>query len=159
MSDVIVTNDTNVDDKQYIIFNINKESYGIDIMYISSIIMMPEITEIPLAPDYLSGIISLRGKVIPVIDMHKKMNYGEVEITKDTRIIIININEKEQVGIIVDSVKEVVIISNDEIEHPSPFVKTEDSFISGVGKKDDILISIFDIDSLVNAQEIADCVA
>lgn len=159
MSDVIVTNDTNVDDKQYIIFNINKEFYGIDIMYISSIIMMPEITEVPLAPDYLKGIISLRGRVIPVIDMHKKMNYGEAEITKDTRIIIININETEQVGIIVDSVKEVVIISNDEIEIPSPFVKAEDSFISGVGKKEDCLISIFDIDSLVNPKEIADCVA
>lgn len=159
MSDVFASNDYNADDKQYIVFNINKEYYGIDIMYISSIIMMPEITDVPLAPDYLKGIISLRGRVIPVIDMHRKMSYGEAEVTKDTRIIIVNINEKEQVGIIVDSVKEVVIISNDEIEVPSPFVKTEDSFISGVGKKDDNLISIFDIDSLVDVQEISDCVA
>lgn len=159
MSNLIVNDEKNIDDKQYIIFTINKEFYGIDIMYISSIIMMPEITEMPLAPDYLKGIISLRGRVIPVIDMHTRMNYGEESITKDTRVIIFNLNENEQVGIIVDSVKEVINISNNEIEEPSPFVKTEESFISGVGKKDGTLISILDTNTLVDAKELSESVA
>ena len=159
MSNLITKTDNNTDEKQYIIFTLNNEFYGIDIININTIIMMPEITDVPLAPDYIKGMISLRGHVIPVIDMHKRMNYGEEIITKDTRVIVFNINENEQVGIVVDSVKEVMVISSEEIEYPSPFIKSDESFISGVGKKTDMLISILDINSLVDDKAIEECVA
>lgn len=158
MSNII--NDTHTSfEKQYIIFTLNNEFYGIDITHVNTIIMMPEITDVPLSADYVKGMISLRGRIIPVIDLHKRMNYGEEVITKETRIIVININENEQVGIVVDTVKEVMVISNDDIEYPSPFMKSEDSFISGVGKKPDMLISIFDINSIVDNKVLEECVA
>ena len=159
MNNIIANTTNSSDERQYIIFTLNNEYYGIDINNINTIIMMPEITDVPLAPEYVKGMISLRGHVIPVINLHKRMNYGEEVITKDTRIIVFNINENEQVGIVVDSVKEVMVISDSEIEYPSPFIKQEESFISGVGKKPDMLISILDINSIVDEQAINECVA
>ena len=159
MNNIIANTTNSSDERQYIIFTLNNEYYGIDIININTIIMMPEITDVPLAPEYVKGMISLRGHVIPVINLHKRMNYGEEVITKDTRIIVFNINETEQVGIVVDSVKEVMVISDSEIEYPSPFIKQEESFISGVGKKTDMLISILDINSIVDEQAINECVA
>ena len=87
------------------------------------------------------------------------MNYGPENITKDTRIIVINLESGEQVGIIVDSVKEVMVISDKEIEYPSPFVKTEETFISGVGKKNNSLISILAVHSLVDTEVLDNSVA
>lgn len=159
MNNIIANTTNSSDERQYIIFTLNNECYGIDIININTIIMMPEITDVPLAPEYVKGMISLRGHVIPVINLHKRMNYGKEVITKDTRIIVFNINENEQVGIVVDSVKEVMVISDSEIEYPSPFIKQEESFISGVGKKTDMLISILDINSIVDEQAINECVA
>lgn len=159
MNNIIANTTNSSDERQYIIFPLNNEYYGIDINNINTIIMMPEITDVPLAPEYVKGMISLRGHVIPVINLHKRMNYGEEVITKDTRIIVFNINENEQVGIVVDSVKEVMVMSDSEIEYPSPFINQEESFISGVGKKTDMLISILDINSIVDEQAINECVA
>jgi len=159
MNNIIANTTNSSDERQYIIFTLNNEYYGIDIININTIIMMPEITDVPLAPEYVKGMISLRGHVIPVINLHKRMNYGKEVITKDTRIIVFNINENEQVGIVVDSVKEVMVISDSEIEYPSPFIKQEESFISGVGKKTDMLISILDINSIVDEPVINECVA
>ena len=159
MNNIIANTTNSSDERQYIIFTLNNEYYGIDIININTIIMMPEITDVPLAPEYVKGMISLRGHVIPVINLHNRMNYGEEVITKDTRVIVFNINENEQVGIVVDSVKEVMVISDSEIEYPSPFIKQEESFISGVGKKPDMLISILDINSIVDEQAINECVA
>lgn len=159
MNNIIANTTNSSEERQYIIFTLNNEYYGIDIININTIIMMPEITDVPLVPEYVKGMISLRGHVIPVINLHKRMNYGEEVITKDTRIIVFNINETEQVGIVVDSVKEVMVISDSEIEYPSPFIKQEESFISGVGKKTDMLISILDINSIVDEQAINECVA
>ena len=159
MNNIIANTTNSSEERQYIIFTLNNEYYGIDIININTIIMMPEITDVPLAPEYVKGMISLRGHVIPVINLHKRMNYGKEVITKDTRIIVFNINENEQVGIVVDSVKEVMVISDSEIEYPSPFIKQEESFISGVGKKPDMLISILDINSIVDEQAFNECVA
>ena len=138
----------NNDDKQYIIFNINEESFGIDIMDVNSIIMMPEITKMPRTADYLAGIISLRGRIIPVISMHKRMEYGEEVITKDSRVIIRNGNEDELLGIIVDSVSEVLALPDNSITDSNTVVDAKSSFISGIGKTEDSLISIIEVDNL-----------
>ena len=148
MSDLAVINNSKDDDKQYIVFRIDGENFGIDIAEINSIILMPEITFMPKMPPYFQGIISLRGSVIPVINLRKRMNLEDKEFDKDTRIIILNLENDEMMGIIVDEVKEVMNIENDQIQVPSPFLKKEDSLISGVGKKEDQLISIFEVSKI-----------
>lgn len=147
MSDLALYCDNN-DDKQYIIFHINNESYGIDIMDVNSIIMMPEITQMPRTAEYFVGIISLRGRVIPVISLHKKMGFGEDVITKDSRVIILNVNEDEHLGIIVDSVSEVLTLPNNSITDSNTVIDAKSSFISGIGKAEDGLISIIEVDNL-----------
>ena len=148
MSDVAVINNSKEDDKQYIVFCINGENFGIDIAQINSIILMPNITFVPKMPEYFEGIMSLRGSVIPVINLRKRMNLEAKEYDKDTRIIVINLEDDKMMGIIVDEVKEVMNITNDQIQVPSPYLKKEDSLISGVGKKEDQLISIFEVAKL-----------
>ncbi|CBK74368.1 Chemotaxis signal transduction protein [Butyrivibrio fibrisolvens 16/4] len=148
MNELVVLNNTEKQDKQYIVFNILKESFAIDISDINSIIMVPEITSIPKAPEYMKGVINFRGHVIPVMSLRKRMNYNEEIIDKDSRIIVLNLENDEMLGIIVDDVKAVMKIANDEILEPSPFLKKSESLISGVGKKNDELISIFEVDRL-----------
>ncbi|MBQ7148008.1 MAG: purine-binding chemotaxis protein CheW [Pseudobutyrivibrio sp.] len=149
MDELAVINKKNNDDKQYIIFKINNESFGIDITNINTIIQMPKITKMPKMPEYFQGITYLRGRIIPVINLRKRMNYTDEEFTKKNRIIVLNLEDDKLMGIIVDDVKEVMRISQSEIEEPSPLLKKEESFISGVGKKEDNLISIFEVDSLI----------
>ncbi len=149
MGELAVINKKNNGDKQYIIFKINNESFGIDITNINTIIQMPKITKMPKMPEYFQGITYLRGRIIPVINLRKRMNYTDEEFTKKNRIIVLNLEDDKLMGIIVDDVKEVMRISQSEIEEPSPLLKKEESFISGVGKKEDNLISIFEVDSLI----------
>ncbi|MBE5910243.1 chemotaxis protein CheW [Pseudobutyrivibrio sp.] len=148
MSDLRVVNEKNEADNQYIIFNINKESYAIDVSQVNNIIQMPKITKVPKSPEYFSGVISLRGEIIPIMSLHRRMNYGEDSITKDSRIIILNIEDERLMGVIVDEVKEVLTIPENEIEQPSPFINADESFIRGIGKKGEELISILKIGSL-----------
>ncbi len=148
MSDLAIYNGDSSDEKQYIVFRINKEFFGIDIAQINSIILLPKITKVPKMPEYFGGLISLRGSVLPVINLRKKMNLEDKEFDKDTRVIILNVEDDAMIGVIVDEVKEVTNISNEDIKEPSPFLKSEDSLISGVGKKDDQLISIFEVEKI-----------
>ena len=149
MTELTVINSLANEDKQYIVFLINKEYFGIDVEHINSIIQMPKISMVPNGPEYLLGMTSVRDRVIPIVSLHKKMNYGEDKITSESRVIIINLKNDEMIGVVVDEVIEVTKISNDEIQEASPFVSTDDSFISGVGKKEDNLISIFEVSTLI----------
>ena len=121
-------------------------------MDVNSIIMMPEITKMPRTADYLTGIISLRGRIIPIISLRKRMNYGEDVITKDTRVIILNVNEDELIGIIVDSVSEVLTLPNNSITDSNTVVEAKSSFVSGIGRNEDNLISIIEVDTLTDAK-------
>ncbi|RKM61202.1 purine-binding chemotaxis protein CheW [Butyrivibrio sp. CB08] len=147
MQEIAVYKETIIGETKYVIFTINDENFGIDISFVNSIIKMPAITNVPDYPEHYSGIISLRGEVIPVINLRKMMNYEE-EVVDSAKIIIVDIEEDKQVGIIVDEVTEVLDLSDDEIMEPSPFLKKSESLISGVGKKDDELISVFNLESL-----------
>ena len=150
MSNLVAIREKIVEEKQYIVFSLNEESFGIDISDVNSIIMMPKITSVPMTEDYISCIINLRGRIVPILSMHKRMKRGEDVITKDSRVIILNLEDDKLLGIIVDDVKEVMNISSEEIEEPNEYLKKDDSFISGVGKKDDDLISIFEVNSITD---------
>lgn len=139
---------TNVNDvTQFVVVNIGDEQYGIDIQYIDNIVRMQHITRVPKVSPYLRGVINLRGEVIPVMSLRIKMGLEADEVTKSTRIIIIKINH-ESIGLIVDSVKEVVNIDMNEVEKVS-FENREDSYVMGIGKQESGLISLLDLGAVL----------
>lgn len=140
--------------KQYIVVQIGSEKYGIDIRYVDNIVRMQKITRVPKAQVYFKGIINLRGEIVPVMSIRRKMGLDEDVITNASRIIILKLEEKGSLGVIVDQVCEVVTLSPDEIETNninSSHVK--DTFINGIGKNGDQLISLFEINSIVDEKE------
>ena len=148
MEELTVYKEKVKNEKKYIVFGIDNENYGIDISSVNSIIQMPQITYVPKSPRHYSGIINLRGEIVPIISLRRRMNLEDDTFTDESKIIITDIEEDKQVGFIVDDVKEVMTIADDEIREPSPFLKKEDSLISGVGNKDEELISIFNLELL-----------
>jgi len=139
---------TNVSEiTQFVVVNIGDEQYGIDIQFIDNIVRMQHITRVPKVSPYLRGVINLRGEVIPVMSLRIKMGLETDEVTKNTRIIIIKINH-ESIGLIVDSVKEVVNIDMNEVERVS-FENREDSYVMGIGKQGAGLISLLDLGAVL----------
>lgn len=139
---------------QYIVVQIGSEKYGIDISYVDNIVRMQKITRVPKAQEYFKGIINLRGEIVPVMSIRTKMGLDNDEFTNATRIIILKIEEKGSLGVIVDEVCEVVNLSEDEIENNninSSHVK--DSFINGIGKSGDQLISLFEINAIIEEKD------
>jgi len=133
------------DSKQYIVVKIGSEQYGIDISYIDNIVRMQKITRVPKAQRHFKGIINLRGEIVPVMSIRLKMGLEDDQFTNASRIIILKLEEKGMLGIIVDEVKEVVTLATEEIEKGSK----KGSFINGVGKHGEELISLFDINAIV----------
>ena len=135
--------------KQYIVVQIGNEKYGIDIKYIDNIVRMQKITRVPKVQSYFKGIINLRGEIVPVMSIRKKMGLPEDVITDASRIIIIKLEEKGSIGVIVDEVREVITLNMAEVEKQS----AKDSFINGIGKNGDELISLFEINAIVEEKE------
>ena len=121
------------DAKQYIVVKIGSEQYGIDISYIDNIVRMQKITRVPKIQTYFKGVINLRGEIVPVMSVRKKMNLDDDVITNASRIIILKLEEKGTIGIIVDEVKEVVTLCTDEIDKTSGSKDGKAMFINGVG--------------------------
>lgn len=106
---------------QLVTFSIGEEEFGVDILRVQEIIRMMDITKVPKAPDFVEGVINLRGNVIPIIDLRKRFGMDARERDKNTRIIVIEINNMI-VGFIVDAVSEVLRIPADTVEPPPPVV-------------------------------------
>lgn len=138
---------------QLVTFSIGEEEFGVDILKVQEIIRMMEITKVPRAPDFVEGVINLRGKVIPIIDLRKRFGLSTRDHDKHTRIIVIEIN-KMIVGFVVDSVSEVLRIPSNTVEPPPPVVSgLESEYISGVGKLEDRLLILLDLDRLLSGEE------
>lgn len=152
MSELAVYN-PNENESKYIIFKINKEVYAIDVKSVNNIIQMPKITQVPSSPKYYRGVINLRGEIIPVMSLRRRMNYDDDCFTNSSRIIILNIGEDNLLGIVVDEVNEVLDISSKDIEQPSQFIKNDASVVSGVGKIGDMIISILSVDSMIGERK------
>ena len=134
---------------QFIVIRLGEEQYGIDIRNIETITRMQHITRVPKMPGYLKGVINLRGVVIPVLSMRLRMNLATDEITKSTRIIVVNLEQEGNVGFLVDEVKEVVSLSVDEIEKIGDSAKDgKANLINAVGKHNGELISLFDLSAI-----------
>ena len=131
--------------KQYIVVMVGNEQYGIDITYIDNIVRMQKITRVPKIQSYFKGIINLRGEIVSVMSIRKKMELDDDVFTNASRIIILKLEEMGMIGVIVDEVKEVVNLSEDEIEK----VSNKGRFINGIGKHGEELISLLEISAIV----------
>ncbi|MBU1039474.1 MAG: chemotaxis protein CheW [Proteobacteria bacterium] len=138
---------------QMVIFTIAHEDFGVEILKVQEIIRTLEITRVPQAPAFVEGVINLRGKVIPVIDLRRRFGIESKPHDKDTRILVIEINGMI-VGFVVDSVTEVLRIPASTVEPPPSIVAGIDSeYISGVGKLNDRLLIMIDLDRLLSEEE------
>jgi len=138
---------------QLVTFSIGEEEFGVDILKVQEIIRMMEITKVPRAPEFVEGVINLRGKVIPILDLRKRFGLVARSHDKHTRIIVIEINNMI-VGFVVDSVSEVLRIPSSTVEPPPPVVSgLESEYISGVGKLEDRLLILLDLDRLLSNEE------
>lgn len=139
---------------QLVTFSIGEEEFGVDILKVQEIIRTMEITKVPRAPEFVEGVINLRGKVIPIIDLRRRFGLDFKTHDKDTRIIVIEINNIV-VGFVVDAVSEVLRIPANTVEPPPPVVAGVDSdYISGVGKLQDRLLILLDLDKLLSSEDL-----
>ncbi len=139
---------------QLVSFKIGNEEFGVDILKVQEINRMLTITQVPNAPDFVEGVVNLRGKIIPVVNLRKRLNMPPIENDSKTRIIVVEIQENT-VGFIVDEVKEVLRIPK-SITEPAPSmiagIKTE--YITAVGKLEDRLLILLDLEKILSSEEV-----
>ncbi len=138
---------------QWVTFRLENETYGINVMQVQEVLRYTEIAPVPGAPSYVLGIINLRGNVVTVIDTRQRFGLMPTEVTDNTRIVIIEA-DKQVVGILVDSVAEVVYLRQSEIE-TAPNVGNEESakFIQGVCNKNNELLILVELDKMMSEEE------
>lgn len=144
---------------KYLAFAMSQERYGLEILKVQEIIGVVHITPVPRCPDYIKGVINLRGKIIPVFDLRMKFGLESIPYDEKTCIIVVHVNKGDQkiaIGIIVDTVLEVTSLTAADIE-PAPNYGTQldTSFITGMGKKDGNLSILIDIEKVISDSETA----
>lgn len=147
------TIDSNDEVLQWVTFKLDNETYGINVMQVQEVLRYTEIAPVPGAPAYVLGIINLRGNVVTVIDTRSRFGLESAEITDNTRVVIIE-SEKQVIGILVDSVAEVVYLKKSEIDL-APNVGNDESakFIQGVSNRDGELLILVDLNKLLSDDE------
>lgn len=147
---------------QYLTFKLAEEVYAISVSNIKEVLGVPRITKVPRMPEFMSGIINLRGSVVPVLDLCKKFGLGETSMTVNTSIIVTEIdvvsddgtNEKLTIGIFSDLVQKVITIEPEDIEPPPKIgVAIDTSFIQGMGHLESCFIIILDINKILTGNE------
>jgi purine-binding chemotaxis protein CheW len=140
-------------EEQLVVFELNKENYGLDISTVEGIIKMQTITKMPRAPEYVEGVTNLRGVVVPVISLRRRFGMAALENNRDTRIVVVFLNHTK-VGMVVDGVSEVLRVQEEDIEPTPPMVSTVDtSFIRGIAKMDDRLITLLDLNKVLSLSD------
>ncbi len=144
---------------QYLTFRLAEEIYAMEITRVREVLDYTRITKVPKVPEFMRGIINLRGGVVPVVDLKRKFAMGETKRSVDTCIIIVEVdveNESTLIGTLADSVREVIELNSAQIEPPPKIgshIRTE--FIKGMGKQDDTFIIILDINSIFTVDELS----
>ena len=141
-------------ENQYVVFNLDKEEFGIDIMNVKEIIPYQESIHVPNTPQFIEGIINYRGNVIPIINLKRRFKLDIGETTKDTRIIVISLNEKD-IGFIVDEASQTLRLDENEIDPAPDIISGVDrKYIIGVGKIDDNrLLILIDLEKILTDDE------
>ncbi len=139
---------------KFLTFALAEEVYGVEILKVKEIIGLMDITTVPQTPEYMKGVINLRGKVIPRIDLRLKFTMDEIEHTQDTCIIVVEVHNA-LIGIVVDSVAEVLYIKGEEVEPAPSFGQEIDTnFIMGLGKTKEKIIILLDINKVLSSEEL-----
>lgn len=140
--------DTSLEQDQLVVFEVGNEAFGIDISSVQEIIRLQQITDVPKAPMHVKGVINLRGKVIPIIDLRDKFSLAQTEETKSSRIVVVDVLGST-VGMIVDAVSEVLRIGTNQIEPPSSIIESYEKYLKGIGRLDERLILLLDLERLI----------
>jgi len=143
--------------RQYLTFKLGHEVFATDVAKVREVLDFTTITEIPRTPDFMSGVINLRGSVVPVVDMRLCLNMSKTERTTNTCIVVLEVlldNESVVIGALADSVEEVIDLEPDQIS-PAPTIGAQirTEFIKGMGKRDSQFIMILDIDRVFSVEE------
>jgi purine-binding chemotaxis protein CheW len=151
--------ETITETRQYLSFKLNEEEFALDISKVREVLDFTKITKVPQTPDFMKGVINLRGSVVPVVDLNKKFGIKDTDKTVNTRIIIgeISIEGGDTVlGVLADSVHEVMELEPESIE-PAPKIGTKlnTEFIKGMGKREEEFIMILDIDKVFSEDELS----
>lgn len=147
------------DENQYLTFKLQSEVYAFGILKVKEILEYGKITKVPLMPDFIQGVINLRGEVVPVVNLARRFGMKSSEITKRTCVVIIELgseDSRQELGVMVDSVSEVLEINADQIRPAPGFgAKIRNDFIRGMGKIDDDFVIILDQDRVLSVDELA----
>ena len=140
---------------QVVGFRIGRETFGLPISIVREIVRVPEITAVPNAPDYIEGVINLRGRIIPIVDLRKRFGQKSVETSKKNRIVVVELGSRA-FGLIVNSASEVMRIPPSEIEEPNNvFQEGELDFVTGVGKVKGRLVILLDVSKILKRRELS----
>ena len=140
-------------DLQIVGFRIGRETFGVRISHVHEIVRVPEITAVPESPDYVEGVINLRGKIISVLDLRKRFGEKQIANSRKNRILVVEV-ENKMVGLIVDAASEVMKIPETEIDLPPNFEDGELNYVTGVGKTKGRLVILVDLTRVLQKGEL-----
>ncbi|MCI8791981.1 MAG: purine-binding chemotaxis protein CheW [Eubacterium sp.] len=149
--DELVNELETVEEVQYIVVKLGDEQYGIDIGFVDNIVRLQQITRVPKSQPYFVGVINLRGEVVPIMSLRRRFGLEDDEYGSASRIIIIRLDDQALIGFMVDEVKEVVNIDPATVEKPTfKLDEIKASYLAGIGKHGESLISLLDIQAVVD---------
>jgi purine-binding chemotaxis protein CheW len=152
--------DARSDSQRFLTMTLGNELFAIDIFSVREILDYTDITRIPQTPDFMRGVVNVRGSAVPVIDLRMKFGLGQVERTLNTRIVIVEIKREDAVsvmGALADSVKEVLELETDRIDPPPRMgAAVRADFIRGIGKHGDRFLLVLDVDKVFSSEDIQD---
>lgn len=144
--------------RQYLTFVLAEEVFALEINRVREVLEVSAITRVPRTPDFMRGVINLRGSVVPIVDLKQKMGIGQTEMTVDTCIVIVEVAIEGQhrvIGALADSVKEVVDLSNEQIDPPPRMgARVDTAFLAGICRSEDRFIILLDIDAVFSEDEL-----
>jgi len=153
-----MSNETVSNISQYLTFTLEDEIFAVDVYQVREVLDMDTITKVPQAPDFMRGVINVRGSVVPVVDLRLKFGLAQADITRDTRIVVMEIQMDDDIaviGSIADSVNEVVEIDSGQVEPPPKLgSRWRSEVIRGVGRRNDKFIMILDVNLVFSSDEI-----
>ena len=144
----------NADSQQYLTFDLAEEHYGVDILKVQEIKGYTAVTKIPNTPEYLKGVLNLRGTIVPIVDLRLKFGMGPTEPTAFTVIVVVNVRDRVM-GVLVDAVSDVLEFAQKDIQPPPELgTKVDITFVSGIGNCNERLVTLLDIDRVMTQEEV-----
>lgn len=142
------------DDQQFLTFNLAEEFYGVDILKVQEIKGYTNVTRIPNTPDYLKGVLNLRGTIVPIVDLRMKFGMGVTEPTPFTVVVVVNVRNRVM-GFLVDAVSDVLDLNAKDIQPPPALGSSVDiTFVAGIGNSNEHLVTLLDIDRVLTDEEV-----